>query len=108
MEFKGTTGEWSFRHIDIVDWKKLMVFSNERKLIVAELFSSDGHYEKFTPEDIANAKLISAAPDLLKELEFFRNVFKNTIGVQNYEPNVFQKLNEAYIRSGEAIKKALD
>lgn len=56
----------------------------------------------------ANAHLIAAAPEILEVLIFQTKVFENIVfgRLQKWEVNVFDKLNEAYVRQVKAIEKA--
>lgn len=95
-EFKGTTSEWK-----IQEPYNTFVYGSEGKLICQM------KYDPFSEESIANAQLIAAAPELLKELIDFCKTFESTIGYQGYDHNVFVALNDRYIKSKKAIKKAL-
>lgn len=60
---KHTPGPWKFHEQG--DANQYCLLTNDKRWVIA--FSQNG--ELHTPEQIANAKLIAAAPDLLEALE---------------------------------------
>lgn len=131
-EFKGTKGEWTINH-----WAKGecgATYNGESNGVThytgdnvgREVYNivSDIHPNSHSiehsfegahiaeivarsEESLANAQLIAAAPEILKELIDFCKTFESTIGYQGYDHNVFVALNDRYIKSKKAIKKAL-
>ena len=100
-EFKGTKGIWEVLFIEFENYDILCV-GREDTVISQQTFGG-----KATEEMRANAQLIAAAPEILKELIDFCKTFESTIGYQGYDHNVFVALNDRYIQSKKAIKKAL-
>lgn len=94
MEFKGTKGVWS-------------VEKYEKDSQGRACYRVSTYIRPNNEELESNARLIAAAPELLEALDLFAKTFKNTIGYQSYEVNVFDELNKRYISAIEAINKAL-
>ena len=87
MEFKGTKGEWY-----VVGSEPAEIATNKKSICfvgIQDYFNKD-------IEQRANAKLLSAAPDLLKALQTCLKRIKN----ESHEPF-------AIIEAEEAISKAL-
>lgn len=66
MEFKGTQGPWTF---DETDFKVKGTGDVEGKTVIANL-SPRMDYSRGKTTQYANGKLISAAPDMLKLLQY--------------------------------------
>ena len=85
MEFKGTKGKWEKVHTKIqVEPENPM-----RTLTICQVFGGD-------EESLANAKLISAAPELLEALK----LVYGKMTAESYSEQDFDKVEQA-------IKKAL-
>ena len=99
MESKITKGDWSVQTIDISDFKSVCIISQLEQKVIAHIYLTP---PKITEENIENANLISAAPDLLYAL---KNLM---LGVENLPslsaiPGV---LEQQYKQAELAVKKA--
>lgn len=92
METKHTKGEWTPIILDLADCKDVVIGLEESNKVLCRvhLYSS-----KITEEDLANAKLIASAPDLLEALE----VCYASLCTYGRHPLIEKQVNEA-------IKKA--
>lgn len=93
-EFKGTKEDFNFELIESRNWFNI----HSEKGIIARTFYGDAEPIVTVEESHANAKLICAAPDLLKNL---------IRCVDRLEENGMGDMS-AVRRAKEAIKKALD
>ncbi len=95
---KHTKGEWK------IEKSSLDVYVDEKIDELPSLIASCAHIGN---EIEANAKLIAAAPDLLKALQDLTNsdIFKNNIMMQGRATGK-TFLNNAWKQAEEAIKKA--
>lgn len=91
MEIKHTKGEWKIDHLQ--NGAVNTVVKSPKK-IVAKIYRNMSLYELN-----ANAKLIAAAPDLLKALQFCQSVIK-TQGMFDLSERM------AFDKAAAAIKKA--
>lgn len=90
LNFKGTKGKWA---VSIPNDGAIIMNGNVRAEVLA--YSNNGN----TNEDLANAKLISAAPDLLESLQYCLKALKAI---------TILKQPETIIKAAElAIEKAL-
>lgn len=105
MEFKGTKGEWEVCSNDVENIGDcLVIFSKERKNSGIKgypyaLISVISPFTNLDNEDLLNAKLIAAAPELLKALQGL--VFEIDDCAQ---PSDW----DTYKQAKEAINKALN
>ena len=60
---KNTQGTWKVIKLDMADFKQICIASNVQTNVIAHLYLPD---YKITPQIEADAKLMSAAPDLLE------------------------------------------
>lgn len=99
METNITKGKWSVNSIDLADYKSLAVISEKAQKVICHCHLSDMTISK---ENMENAQLISAAPDLLLALE---NLME---GVSSLPPltAIAGSLEKQYKEAENAIKKA--
>ena len=96
MEFKGTKGNWEYSSDN--GWQCNVLTDNDQQVIQLENTDSEtdeGFYEMY-----ANAKLISASPDMLKALQFSLKVL-----LRDKNPIFSKRLAIKYCE--ESIEKAL-
>jgi hypothetical protein len=122
MEFKGTKGEWKIQEqFDspnlIVDeennteWYALSsyIFGNDK--VIGETrygtYANGGYLSVSVLDEMrANAKLIAAAPELLKALQSLQSQFKEMILDEGID--VDEGDTQAFNQATEAINKALN
>lgn len=104
-EFKGTNGKWMVAGYD--DLKVVSDMQNNEHIGYIAHCGDGTRWGNDCEVAKANAQLIAAAPEILKELIEFCKTFESTIGYQGYDHNTFVALNDRYIKSKKAIKKAL-
>jgi hypothetical protein len=99
METNITKGDWSVNSIDLADYKSLAVISEKAQKVICHCHLSD---MKMSKENMENAQLISAAPDLLSAL---KNLME---GVESLPPStsIVCVLDKQYKDAENAIKKA--
>lgn len=99
MESKVTKGDWSVQTIDISDYKSMCIISEIEQKVIAHIYLTP---PKITEENIENANLLSAAPDLLSAL---KNLMS---GVENLPTlsAISGVLEKQYKQAEIAVKKA--
>lgn len=95
MEIKHTPGPWMFHEQG--DANQYCLLTNDKRWVIA--FSQNG--ELHTPEQIANAKLIAAAPELLEALIL-------AIDALDPEKEHLDYDDSAFLEIKKAIKKATE
>lgn len=101
MEFKGTKGEWIAENRGN---KYMLYIHNENGLRVCEVKSfdtSDVYTDPTTKEADANAKLIAAAPELLKALQSMVGLFDRNLPAESMG-------SIKCLKAREVINKALN
>jgi hypothetical protein len=115
MEFKGTKGEWkiceSFLENSKDNKNSVVIFSKDRehssiKDYPYAMVCSISPLLSFNKEDEANAKLIAAAPELLKALQLVASELFHAIECINGLESA--KLSTTIKKADEAINKALN
>ncbi|HGK4672603.1 TPA: hypothetical protein ACJ2WV_001823 [Kluyvera georgiana] len=116
-EFKGTPGKWGFthNHASCRDTACINITSTESLHEVAYLQStpsSIGRYEQTSFErTIANAHLISAAPELLEAMQISLAAMNEMGDILNFhdmaDSETVEKLSPAFEMARAAIAKAL-
>ena len=106
MEFKGTKGEWRFKLDELRESDHYNSF--ELDFDFSETSANNltlwCHSDELTEEELSNAKLIAAAPDLLEALI---RLTANA-GLQKYVyDNQGTLLSESFDKAKQAIEKAL-
>lgn len=92
MDFKGTKGNWQ------------VVKGSDSIWIESEIWSIADINKKDTfEEQLSNAKLIAAAPDLLKALQFILESKSNMKHYLNFDDSLMEAIEQAE----KAIEKAL-
>jgi hypothetical protein len=98
-----TKGDWSNEVID----GQLRVYSNKNCVCVISMpkYTNIDNYETSKKEAISNAKLITAAPDLLEACEFLLDNAK--IDALNEVEDINPELHQGIFLAKKAIKKAI-
>lgn len=100
MERKFTKGDWIFKQTGNAN--EFQIITDENKWVVAFRLNGEQHLE----EETANAKLLAAAPVLLKALENLVHLHNCEMeGLQSGKPTMQQWL-DAVDEAVEAIQKA--
>ena len=97
MEFKGTKGEWK---VNLCDDTRSIISTNEKSLVDVWYALSDNFPSR--DEGKANAKLIAAAPELLKALMLMIKTYEGFNGAGNAN-----KSSSIY-KAQQVINKALN
>ena len=96
-EFKGTKGMWQYKYFDNTRLTHSCVIYSQNGDNVCKMVRNDSDSKD---TEIANAKLISAAPDLLEALQNLSDWYHNHIKKEGvYAP--------LYVEADQAIRKAL-
>lgn len=93
METKFTKGAWSVQTIDISDYKSMCIISEYEQKVIAHIYLTP---PKITEENIENANLLSAAPDMfnaLKDLYDDREVWSDLF--ESQQEFICRVLNKA-------------
>ena len=99
MESKITKGDWSVQTIDLIDFKSMCIISEYEQKVIAHIYLTS---PKITEENTENAKLISAAPDLLEALNNLMSGVENLPALSSISGVLEQQYKQAQL----AVKKA--